>query len=67
MSAALHAVPHSRTGQRMGNWQMIDTMITDGLCCAINNYHMGQTAENVAEQFSITGEEQDAFAVESMQ
>ncbi len=67
MSAALHALPHSRTGQRMGNWQMIDTMITDGLWCAINNYHMGQTAENVAEQFSITREEQDAFALASQQ
>ncbi|MEE9334015.1 MAG: acetyl-CoA C-acetyltransferase [Granulosicoccaceae bacterium] len=67
MSAALHALPHSRTGQRMGNWQMIDTMITDGLWCAINNYHMGQTAENVAEQFSISREEQDAFALASQQ
>ncbi len=67
MSAALHALPNSRTGQRMGNWQMIDTMITDGLWCAINNYHMGQTAENVAEQFSITREDQDAFALASQQ
>lgn len=67
MSAAMHAVPHSRSGQRMGNWQMIDTMITDGLWCALNNYHMGQTAENVAEQFSISREEQDAFALASQQ
>ena len=48
MSAALHALPHSRTGQQMGSWQLIDTMITDRLGCAINNYHMGQTAGNVA-------------------
>ncbi len=67
MSAALHALPHSRTGQRMGNWQMIDTMIVDGLWCALNNYHMGQTAENVAEQFSISREQQDAFALASQQ
>jgi acetyl-CoA C-acetyltransferase len=65
MSTALHALPQSRSGQRMGNWQMIDTMITDGLWCALNNYHMGQTAENVAEQFSITREDQDAFALAS--
>ena len=48
MSAALHALPHTSSGQRMGNWQMIDTMITEGLWCAINNCHMGQTAEYVA-------------------
>jgi len=65
MSAAVHALPSSRSGQRMGNWEMIDTMITDGLWCAMNNYHMGQTAENLAEQFSISREDQDAFALES--
>jgi len=65
MSAAVHALPSSRSGQRMGNWEMVDTMITDGLWCAINNYHMGQTAENLADQFSISREEQDTFAIES--
>lgn len=65
MSAAVHALPSSRSGQRMGNWEMIDTMITDGLWCAMNNYHMGQTAENLADQFSISREDQDAFALES--
>lgn len=65
MSAAVHALPSSRTGQRMGNWEMIDTMITDGLWCAMNNYHMGQTAENLADQFSISREDQDAFALDS--
>jgi len=45
MSAAVHALPSSRSGQRMGNWEMVDTMITDGLWCAMNNYHMGQTAD----------------------
>lgn len=65
MSAAVHALPASRSGQRMGNWELVDTMITDGLWCAMNNYHMGQTAENLAEQFTITREDQDAFAIDS--
>jgi len=65
MSSAMHALPSSRTGQRMGSWEMIDTMITDGLWCAMNNYHMGQTAENLAEQYSISREDQDAFAIDS--
>ena len=67
MSAAVHALPSSRKGQRMGNWEMVDTMITDGLWCAMNNYHMGQTAENLAEQYSISREDQDAFALDSQQ
>ena len=65
MSAAAHALPGSRIGQRMGNWEMVDTMITDGLWCAMNNYHMGQTAENLAEKFSISREDQDVFAIDS--
>jgi len=63
----VHAVPHSRSGQGMGNWELVDTMISDGLWCAFNNYHMGQTAENLADQFSISREDQDAFAIESQQ
>jgi len=65
MSAAVHALPASRSGQRMGNWEMVDTMISDGLWCAINNYHMGQTAENLADKYSISREDQDAFAIDS--
>jgi len=65
MSASVHALPSSRNGQRMGSWEMVDTMITDGLWCAMNNYHMGQTAENLAEKFEISREQQDAFALDS--
>jgi acetyl-CoA C-acetyltransferase len=49
----------------MGNWEMIDTMIKDGLWDAFNDYHMGITAENIAEKFNISREEQDAFALSS--
>ncbi|MCL4157172.1 UNVERIFIED_CONTAM: hypothetical protein GTU68_010500 [Idotea baltica] len=52
-------------GQRMGNWEMVDTMISDGLWCAMNNYHMGQTAENLADKFSMSREAQDEFAIDS--
>ena len=65
MSQAPHVLPSSRTGQTMGDWTMIDTMIKDGLTCAIGQTHMGITAENVAEQWKISREEQDAFAVQS--
>ncbi|MFA4891877.1 acetyl-CoA C-acetyltransferase [Brevundimonas sp.] len=64
MSQAPHA-QHLRTGQKMGDLSLIDTMIRDGLWDAFNGYHMGQTAENVAEQFQITRADQDAFAVAS--
>jgi len=67
MSASAHVLPGSRTGQRMGNWQLVDTMIQDGLWCAFNNYHMGQTAENIADKFGIDRAEQDAFALQSQQ
>jgi acetyl-CoA C-acetyltransferase len=65
MSNAPHTLPNSRNGQRMGDWNMVDTMISDGLWDAFNNYHMGITAENIADEYSITREEQDAFAVAS--
>lgn len=65
MSNAVHALPNSRNGQRMGNWNMVDTMITDGLWDAFNDYHMGITAENVAEKYQIERAEQDAFAAAS--
>jgi acetyl-CoA C-acetyltransferase len=58
---------HLRNGTKMGNAQMIDTMITDGLWDAFNGYHMGNTAENVAKQFQITREQQDQFALASQQ
>ncbi len=64
MSQAPHAQA-LRTGQKMGDLSLIDTMIKDGLWDAFNGYHMGQTAENVAEQFQITRADQDAFAVAS--
>ena len=67
MSQAPHVLPNSRNGQRMGNWSMIDTMITDGLWDAFNDYHMGITAENIVEKYSITRDEQDAFAAASQQ
>jgi acetyl-CoA C-acetyltransferase len=56
---------HLRTGTKMGDAQMVDTMIKDGLWDAFNGYHMGNTAENVAQKWQITREEQDKFAVAS--
>lgn len=67
MSQAPHVLPNSRNGQRMGNWTMIDTMITDGLWDAFNDYHMGVTAENIVEKYGISREEQDEFAAASQQ
>ena len=64
MSQAPHCA-HLRDGKKMGDLGMIDTMIKDGLWDAFNGYHMGVTAENVARQWQITREEQDAFAVAS--
>lgn len=65
MSLAPHALPRSRNGQKMGDWALVDTMITDGLEDAFNGYHMGITAENIAEKFDISRDEQDAFAAAS--
>jgi acetyl-CoA C-acetyltransferase len=64
MSKSAHAA-HLRDGVKMGDWNFIDTMIKDGLWDAFNGYHMGTTAENVAKQWQITRETQDAFAVAS--
>jgi acetyl-CoA C-acetyltransferase len=64
MSQAPH-VAHLRNGQKMGDLSMVDSMIKDGLWDAFNGYHMGNTAENVAKQWQITREEQDAFAAAS--
>jgi len=67
MSATGYAVPAARWGARMNNTQMVDMMVNDGLWDAFNGYHMGITAENVAEQWGLTREELDAFAVASQQ
>ena len=64
MSLAPHCA-YLRNGVKMGNFDMVDTMIKDGLWDAFNGYHMGTTAENVAKQWQITREQQDTFAVKS--
>lgn len=66
MSLAPHSI-RMRDGQKLGDAQLIDTMIKDGLWDAFHNYHMGATAENVAEKFQVTREEQDKFAVKSQE
>lgn len=66
MSQAPH-VAHLRNGTKMGSLEMVDTMLKDGLMCAVNGYHMGNTAENVAQKWQLTREEQDAFAASSQQ
>jgi acetyl-CoA C-acetyltransferase len=58
-------MPGARTGLRMGNAQLVDTMISDGLWDAFNDYHMGITAENLVEKYNLTREQQDAFAAAS--
>ncbi len=67
MSLAPHYLPQSRHGQRMGDWALKDSMVIDGLWDAFNNYHMGQTAENIVSKFEISREDQDAFALASQQ
>ena len=63
MSATAYAMPAARWGARMNNTQMVDMIVNDGLWDAFNGYHMGITAENVAEQWGITREELDEFSV----
>ncbi|MGT2934051.1 acetyl-CoA C-acetyltransferase [Streptococcus catagoni] len=65
MSQAAYVSKTNRFGSRLGNSQLIDTLVNDGLTDAFNNYHMGITAENVAEKYDISREEQDQFALES--
>ena len=67
MSLAPHVLPQSRDGQRMGDWQLKDTMLIDGLMDAFNNYHMGVTAENIAKKWGLSRDDQDAFAAASQQ
>src|SRR5437660_81153 len=65
MTNAPYLLPQARKGYRLGNAQIIDSMVQDGLWDVYNNYHMGITGENVAEKYGITREQQDEFAVNS--
>ena len=65
MSQAPHVLPGSRTGHKMGHWQALDTMLHDGLWDAFNHYHMGITAENLAEKYQLSREQQDTLAEQS--
>lgn len=66
MSISPHVLPLSRQGQRLGNWELKDVMLADGLTCALSNQiHMGVTAENIAKKYNISRQEQDEFALES--
>lgn len=67
MSLANYVIPGARTGLRMGHSSLIDTMISDGLWDAFNDYHMGITAENLVDKYTISREQQDAFAAASQQ
>jgi acetyl-CoA C-acetyltransferase len=67
MSLSNYVMPGARTGLRMGHAQIVDTMISDGLWDAFNDYHMGITAENLVDKYQITREQQDAFAAASQQ
>jgi acetyl-CoA C-acetyltransferase len=67
MSLSNYIMPGARTGLRMGHTQIVDTMISDGLWDAFNDYHMGITAENLVEKYEISREQQDAFAAASQQ
>ena len=65
MSAAPYLLPRARFGYRMGHGELLDHMIKDGLWCALEQCHMGNTAENVAREFEISRDDQDRFAYES--
>lgn len=65
MSQAPYLLPKGREGYRMGDGKVVDSMINDGLWCACNDYHMGQTAENLSNKYEISREQQDEFAAES--
>jgi len=67
MSQAPYVLKSARWGQRMGDGKMVDTMINDALWDSFNNYHMGNTAENIAKQWGLTRQEQDEFAASSQQ
>src|SRR5678809_364999 len=65
MSNAPYLLPKAREGYRMGNGELVDSMINDGLWCAFENYHMGCTGEVVAEKYSVSRAEQDQYATNS--
>src|SRR3982751_3429428 len=67
MTNAPYLLPQARKGYRLGNSQIVDAVVHDGLWEIYNNYHMGQTAENVADKYKVTREVQDEFAVKSHQ
>lgn len=67
MSKAPYLLKNSREGFKMGDQKVVDSMITDGLWCAFNDYHMGITAENLCDHYAITREEQDAFSARSQE
>lgn len=67
MSQAPYLIQNGREGFKMGNQKMIDSMISDGLWCAFNDYHMGTTAENLCDRYAISREEQDEFAARSQE
>ncbi|KQB51733.1 acetyl-CoA acetyltransferase [Pseudomonas endophytica] len=67
MSLAPYVLPAARTGLRMGNATLVDSMLHDGLMDAFNHYHMGITAENLVDKYQLTREQQDAFAASSQQ
>ena len=67
MSMAPYAVPSARWGARMFDTKLVDIMVNDGLWDVFNNYHMGVTAENIAEQWGLTREQLDEFALSSQQ
>ncbi|MCG7342965.1 acetyl-CoA C-acetyltransferase [Sporosarcina sp. ACRSL] len=67
MSQAPHLLKNARDGFKMGDQKLVDSMISDGLWCAFNDYHMGITAENLCDRYSITREEQDAFSAASQE
>ncbi|MEW9500284.1 acetyl-CoA C-acetyltransferase [Jeotgalibacillus marinus] len=67
MSRAPHLLPNGREGFKMGDQKLVDSMIKDGLWCAFNDYHMGTTAENLCDRYSLTRDEQDEFSASSQQ
>ena len=67
MSQAAYVIKNARNGFKMGDQKIVDTMIADGLTCAMNDYHMGITAENLADKYEISRDEQDEFAAWSQQ
>lgn len=67
MSLAPYTLPKARTGYRMGNGELVDTLVHDGLFDIFNRYHMGLTAENLAEKYSLSREDQDNFSAQSQQ